>query len=145
MPSLVNARADLDGADGWKQAIVDGIGKSVQQHSSQALIHSRTDLRRLLEHLHDRIHIRDELLTKAASRTRIPCVRLVYIILGQAGELNRPRHGADRRTRALTSSQVRVPISVGSASRSSRSSRCQSGTGTLSGDAAKLSQASSMS
>ena len=145
MPSLVNARADLNRADGWKQAIVDGIGKSVQQDSSQAPIDSRTDFRHLHEHLHDGIHIREELLAEAASRTRIPCVRLVYIILGQAGELNRPCHGADRRTRALTSSQVCVPISVGSARRSSRSSRCQSGTGTLSGDAARLSQASSMS
>ena len=83
MPSLMNARADFDRADGGKQAIVDGIGKSVQQDPPQALIDRRADFRHLLEHVHDGIHIREELLAEAASRTRVPCVRLVYIILGQ--------------------------------------------------------------
>ena len=145
MPSLVNTRADLDRGERRKQAIINGRRKAVKEYSPQALIHSRTDFRHLLEHLHDGIHIREELVAEPASRTRVPCIRFVYIILGQTGELNSPSHGADRRTPALTSSQVRVPISVGSARRSSRSSRCQSGTGTLSGEAARLSQASSMS
>ena len=145
MPSLMNARANFDRADGWKQAIVDGIGKSVQQDPPQPLRDRRADFRHLLEHVHDGIHIREEFLAEAASRTRVPDVRFVYIILGQPGELNGPGHGADRRTRALTSSHVCTPISVGSARRSSRSSRCQSDTGTVSGDAARLSHASSMS
>ena len=84
-------------------------------------------------------------LTKPAPRGRVPSERVRDIVSRERRELDLPCHCARRRAVFFTSSQLRLATSLGSASRSSSSCRCQSGTGTLSGDAAKLAHASSMS
>jgi hypothetical protein len=90
-------------------------------------------------------HLQQELRPEARARCLVVRVRLHHVVLGQRREANRPAHRRPRRAAAWTSSHVRVGCSPGSARRSSSSSRCQSGTGTSAGEAARLSQMSSTS
>lgn len=67
MPTLMDAATDLDRGDRRNQAIIDGIGKSVQKRTPQFAIGGRADLRHLLDHLDDGVHVREELIAEPAS------------------------------------------------------------------------------
>ncbi len=143
--ALMHARAHLNGRRRGEQPIVHGIRKLIEEAAPQGAMHDRAGLGMLLDHLQDSLDIREEVLAQPGPRRGIPRVRIRHIVSSECRELDSPDHDPPRRTLRLTSSHVRSPTSLTSASRSSSNSRCQSGTGTLSGDATKLAHASSIS
>ena len=141
----MHARAHLNGRRRGEQPIVHGIRKLIEEAAPQGAMHDRAGLGMLLDHLQDSLDIREEVLAQPGPRRGIPRVRIRHIVSSECRELDSPDHDPPRCALRLTSSHVRSPTSLTSASLSSSNSRCQSGTGTLSGDAAKLAHASSIS
>ncbi len=140
----MDAPTHFDDGGREMQAIVDRIRKSIEEDASQIPMRCCADFRIRLDRVKRLLDSGEEIISETLVRTGIPSKRRGHVLLGERGEPNARRHGTDRRASALTSSHVRSATSLGSAKRSSRTWRCQSGTGTASGVLARLSQASSI-
>ena len=126
--------------------IVHREGKALKESTPQGAMHDSSSFWHRGDLLQSAIEIEFELCSEAWLPHFIPSKSLRDVCGGIGPELNSGRHYLLRScSLARTSSQLWLGPGTGSSSRRSSSALCQSGIGTSSGVAARLSQISSTS
>src|SRR5688572_20648399 len=124
------------------QTIVQGVRETSEKQATQITDNYRCGFWHVRNQREASIHRLLELYAQTGTLCFVPPNGTVDVAARSRCELDVTSHNYGRFFRR-TSSQLSVAASFGSSSRRSSSSRCQSGTGTSSGEAVRLSQISS--
>jgi len=141
MPPIMQNTTNLNKLS--RHAVVDSEGEPPHQGATQCPVYGATGRRHTGDVPEGAVEFALELRTKTRTALFIPRKSLRDIRRGFRPEFQPIRHGFLGRSFARTWSQVSPGPGVGLSSRRSSSALCQSGTGTSSGVAARLSQISS--
>src|SRR5436309_10130876 len=141
MAPIVQNGTDLDEVS--RNAVIDGKGEPVHQGATKRPMYGPASQRHPGDVAERAVEFALELSSEPVSTRFIPRKSLRDIRRGFRGEFQPILHGFLSRSFARTSSHVSLGPGAGLSSRRSSSALCQSGIGTSSGVAARLSQISS--
>ena len=138
IPAVVQTGSHFDFR--LSHSVIERVRKSLKEQPMDVLVNHRSGFRHCLDQSKHRSEGALEFGSQTFSLGIVPEVRLLYVCARSRRERERTAQGFGFRRRVWTSSQATVACSSGSSSRRSSSAWCQSGTGTLSAEAARLSQ-----
>lgn len=73
---------DLDQALGFSEAVVQGVGKPVQQRAAKGAMDIGTSSRILEDEVEGALHVAEKVLAELCAGGLIPCIRLGDVIVG---------------------------------------------------------------